>query len=618
MEILLVYLLQIVLSLSLLGYGCLVASFFKLNLRQLPVLIVPLTLVMLGVIAISSISGTLNIFLPISPIVSIVVILVGLLSFTFNYKKVSRFLRHFVFVVPVFIGLFYGLSLAWGLQLGDTWGYHILAVKWIVEEPIPLGLANLSPRLGYNSLIFSTYAITDFLLIHLNRPLFVFFPVLFGFLSSTIIFTLKRLKKHYSHENLFLVGMTVPLSLYTRSIGSFSPDLATLIYVLLSFYFFLLFMKNKGYTQLSILVLFSAFSFTIKLSAVIILLLVPIGLWYIDLKAILKPAPLLFALYIISLFIFKSYLISGFPAFPNPSFSINAPWTVPVEKAIAESNFIKNFAKDYSNWQNTEIINSFKWLPRWILQFCIYERAFIIFLFSSLFFYLLFRPSNSLDSSIYLILLTAILGVSFCFYNAPSTRFTHGFLYAIPISIFALFLPQSKILKLNRKSLKKLKFLLTFTYVLSFIAFVLFTADNYFFKRSFHNLILKLFPSTQLRSLPIIYLSFTIFLLVASILSFYLKTKLKHRKNIQFHSLKIYMFVILLAVVSHLGLELPAILAKHQRLHFPKANLAISSENGITVYHASWPFNETRFSTCKANKNLYATKLRNRTIFIDP
>ncbi len=192
MEILLVYLLQIVLSLSLLGYGCLVASFFKLNLRQLPILIVPLTLVMLGVIAISSISGTLNIFLPISPIISISVILVGLLSFTFNYKKVSRFLRYFTFFVPVFIGLFYGLSLAWGLQLGDTWGYHILAVKSVVEEPIPLGLANLSPRLGYNSLIFSTYAITDFLLIHLNRPLFVFFPVLFGFLSSTIIFTLKR------------------------------------------------------------------------------------------------------------------------------------------------------------------------------------------------------------------------------------------------------------------------------------------------------------------------------------------------------------------------------------------------------------------------------------------
>lgn len=618
MEILLVYLLQLTLSVSLVGYGCMIAKFLKFKLRLLPVLIVPSTLLMLGIIVITTISSSLNFFYPISPVMSSIIIIVGLIIATFHYKHLSRFIKPFIFILPTFIAFFYGLSLAWGLQLGDTWGYHILAVKWIVEEPTPLGLANLSPRLGYTSLIFSTYAITDFLLIYLNRPLFTFFPIVIGFLCSSITLTLKRLKKHYSPENLLLIGMIVPLSLYTRSIGSLSPDLAALLYILFAFYFFLLFMKNKNYTQLSILILFSAFAFTIKLSALFTLLLIPISLWHMNSKSISKLTPLLLAFFIIGIFIFKSYMISGFPAFPNPSLSISVPWKVPIEKAIMESKFIKNFAKDYSNWQNKDIVNSFRWLPRWILQFCIYERAFLVFLFLCFFYCTLFRSLKNTKSVLYPILTTAILGVSFCFYNAPSARFAHGFLYIIPMSIFALLLPQTQNLELNFTNLKKIKLSLPLLFALSTISFILFILDNYFLGNEFHKLILKLFPSTQTRSLPIVYLAFTTFLLFISISSLYLKIKLKNKNSIRFPSIYFYIFVLAITITTHLGLELPAIFAKHQRLYFSKTNFSINSQNGITTYHAPWPFNETRFSTCRPNKNLYVKKLKNRTIFIDP
>ncbi|MDD3002197.1 MAG: hypothetical protein PHF29_10620 [Candidatus Riflebacteria bacterium] len=635
-EIPTVYFTQLLLAVSMIGYGKLLSVYFNLSLQNLKIHVLPLFYSLLGLIGTTFAAAAINLFFPINSYVAVSIISIGILIFLYKFSELKRIFYVFHILFPLILLGTFCLSLFWGLQLGDTWGYHILATKWVVESPVPFGLANLSPRLGYNSFIFTTYAITDFMLYVLDRPLFVFFPVFISLFLCTSIYACKRLKstkkRHFS--DLFLIFSPIPFFLYTRSYGSFAPDLAAIIFVLATFYLSAIFYECKSKNDLTrsnaslnASLIFASFTFAIKLSMIFVLA-VPVIMFLCRSKQnILKKRNVFLCCLILLLFTLKGYMQSGYPAFPHHALKINATWRVPIELAKSETKFIKNFAKDYSKWNDEKYINSYKWLPRWIMQFIIYDRALIVlFLFTLAAFlntrkkspFIFFPRKFALFKPFHAIFYVSVFGTLFCLYNAPSTRFAHGFLYSGLFALFCEIICANSDFSINEKRSYIYGKLLRVFGAISFICAVTFFCDTYLFSGHFDSFVKKLFPSTQIRSLPFVYFSFLCFLVLVSIASYVLSKKLKDDKNLSFSYVKYMFFVIIITTTSHLALEMPAILGTHNRLHFPEIKMEINSENGITTYHAPWPYNVTRFSTCRKNEKLVYKEFLGRAMFIDP
>lgn len=634
LEIAALYLTQLLVAVSLIGYGNLLSNSLKLSFQSLRIHVLPLFYALLGLIGVTFTAAAINLFIPISSIISVSIVSIGILLFLHKFAELKRFIFPFRILFPLILLGTFCLSLFWGLQLGDTWGYHILATKWIVESPVPFGLANLSPRLGYNSLIFTSYAITDFMLYILNRPLFVFFPVFVSLFLCTSTYAFKRLKlaKSRRFSDLFLIFSCIPFFLYTRSYGSFSPDLAAIIFILATFYLCAVFYEcksipNRANASLNASLLFASFTFCIKLSVVFVLAVPFIMFLCRSKQNIFKKRCIFLSCLILLMFTIKGYMQSGYPAFPHHALKINTSWTVPIELAKSETKFIQNFAKDYSNWQDNEHINSYKWLPRWVMQFIIYDRALIVlFLLTFAAFLnsrkttplLLFPRNIDLFKAFHAILYISVFGTFFCLYNAPATRFAHAFLYSGLFAVFCEIICNNRDFHIENKRNHIYGKLLRLFCIISCISAVTFFCDTYIFSGHFDSVIKKLFPSTQIRSLPFVYLSFLCFLVFTSVGSYILSKKFKKNENLSFSYVKYMYFAIIITATSHLALEMPAIMGTHNRWHFPEIKTEINSTNGITTYHAPWPYNVTRFSTCRKNEELVYKEYFGRAMFIDP
>ena len=159
-KIILVYLLQITEMLSFMGTGFAFFRILGLKLENFKIQVLPLILGTLGIIAITLVATILNVFFPINHLASCGFILIGLILLV-KYKNIfSRLLKYSLKPLILLNLIIFLIALSWGIQIADTFGYHILASKWVAESKIPIGQANLDVRLGLNSLIFTTYSVT--------------------------------------------------------------------------------------------------------------------------------------------------------------------------------------------------------------------------------------------------------------------------------------------------------------------------------------------------------------------------------------------------------------------------------------------------------------------------
>lgn len=610
---------------------------FKLVKFKLPVL--PLILATLGIISITPVAALLNFLYPINHLVACGFILFGLILFVKNKFILSKILKHSIKPLIILTASIFALALCWGIQIADTFGYHILASKWVAESNMPIGQANLDIRLGYNSLIFTTYAITEFLIFKLDKPFFSFFPIIFSlFIYASFIILKKSLRKNNktNFSDYYLISFFIIVFIYNRSFGSLATDLTSIIFAWLTFYFCALQSEkveseNKNdFSFIKLIIIFSVFTSTIKLSMAPICLL-PILYIFINksipsskgssnrLKEFLMP--IIIAILLLTIYTVKGYLQSGYPAFPNSSFSIDVSWKVPIQIADEEREFICNFAKDYSHCRDKEYMKSLKWIPHWFIQFAIYERALWITALLVLFIIIKNRSNIVYNKTQKSILFISIFGILFVMYNAPAARFAHVFVYTallIPLSVWA---SNNRNINIDVAKYPKMGKKLTILSVFILILSVLFIYDNYLGTRLFHNTVLKLFPATQTRSLPFVYAAFSLCLVFTSFLLFFFVKKLNKlysdnaTSQLIIPSSKIFLSIILIASLSHISLEIPAIFGNHTRLRFPDLEKGISSTNGLTVYsYAPYVCNKGLLATTYKHKVL-AKKINGRYYF---
>ncbi len=595
-KIILVYLLQITEMLSFMGTGFAFFRILGLKLENFKIQVLPLILGTLGIIAITLVATILNVFFPINHLASCGFILIGLILLV-KYKNIfSRLLKYSLKPLILLNLIIFLIALSWGIQIADTFGYHILASKWVAESKIPIGQANLDVRLGLNSLIFTTYSVTEFLVFKINKPFFSFFPIFFSFFIYASIMLLKKsFKKNRksSFSDYYLISFLLIVAIYNRSFGSLATDLTSIIFAWITFYYVALSSEKKENIDiLKLLIIYSAFTTTIKLSMIPICL-IAVYCVVVDIKNRIKELafPIIIAILLAILFIGKGYIQSGYPAFPNTSFSIEKAWKVPTQTTNELREFISNFAKDYSRWNDKEYIKNYKWIPHWIIQFIIYERALWITAILSFLIIIINRFKINMNKFEKLIIITACLGILFVIYNAPAVRFVHAFIYTAILTPLCVLLRNKNKFEFNYRNNPKIPRTIILLSSILLIISSFFIYDNWFGERYLHNFVLKLFPATQTRSLPFVYVAFSVSLVLASFLLFSFGKKLKkitadnETFKIVLQSNKILLSIIIIGSLSHIMLEIPAIFGNHTRLKFPDIKSEINSTNGLTTYH---------------------------------
>ena len=204
-----------------------------------------------GLASLATLGTLANFLVPVSPPVAAGLLITGWLCFAVYRHQIFHFVSPYqqFSPIPALIAIAIPVCLVPYISYTpdlhyDAGLYHIQAIKWTTEVPLPPGLANLHGRFGFNSSWFTIAASLETLFLSGNSIFIVstLLYVLYG-VALAIAF-LGSFKYLPPFSSLFLLSTAVPWLWMQKdsSVGSGSPDPAVAI---LGFLVRLLF--DKGY-----------------------------------------------------------------------------------------------------------------------------------------------------------------------------------------------------------------------------------------------------------------------------------------------------------------------------------------------------------------------------------
>lgn len=434
----------------------------------------------IGITIITIIVGFVNFFLGFSIIFSLILLLWGLIGYV-NFCLMKGVSSNFVKPNIILGSVIFIFILAWFHPVHDTGGYHLSAIKWIISQHIPFGLANLYSRLGFNTTWFLGGACIEQLIFIFNRPLFILNGVLL-FLYSNIIFSIfkqscisqrntglreniQNMFRILTARDIYFILSIFPVILISGYfISTASPDFPVFILILMIFglSFQLAEEDSKGikkYHQLLFLTFLCFYLFSLKTSSIPIFFFL-IGLIFINLCSdkysfnenyhklrpfVLTRITFFYSLIItllITIFIIRGIYLSGNPLFPvYLQFFIDLPWNVPKDLTIETMNEVIIPARLYTS-NDMSLLENMKWVLPWSITFAKKNITLLVIwvttLGSLLTYYLEERQNffqkltgNTIQKPFTLFCL--IIALLFWFFSAPDPRFGYGFLYALPL-----------------------------------------------------------------------------------------------------------------------------------------------------------------------------------------
>lgn len=212
----------------------------------------------------------------------------------------------------------------------DNESYYIQTIKWINEYGFVKGVANLHLFLGQTSGWHITQSVFNFSFLY-NK-----FNDLSGFcLLLGNIYAFFYLNSYFKNNdsNYLIIGFLPLVNIFLFTfISTPSPDLPVYILSLIIFFKFINHYEKLDYETFNLITILVLFSIFIKTTSIILVLIVFV--LFIKHYKILIPKitqPLIIGLSVLSLFLIKNTIISGYPLFPsvfNPfsfDFQIPAP-----------------------------------------------------------------------------------------------------------------------------------------------------------------------------------------------------------------------------------------------------------------------------------------------------
>ncbi|MEQ8169669.1 MAG: hypothetical protein ABRQ38_12330 [Candidatus Eremiobacterota bacterium] len=430
----------------------------------------------LGMIIVTTMATTINFFLPVNQIISLIFLSTGVILFIINRKNIFyRISREHINLFIILAGiLFIIIPFSWN-EAYDTGLYHLPAMKWITSTSVPAGLANLHSRLGYNSSWFVLAACIDQWVIITDKPFFLLNGLMtfyYIFLFAIILkekFLKKEILNNYLFADLFLL-----LSFFTfifplkYLICSLYTDLPVIILTVFVLYLVSYDLESNSsfssYTFLSTII--SAYGLTIKstalplfLTCIFIALLRPLieklktrtyNIKY-NIKTLIICVTLLSVIFIP--WIARGVMLSGYLFYPvSTGYLPGLSWSVPAEKAQERINADINWSR-YRN--GCSISNSssqwiWLWFKRYIKMFVVIFTIAItgicLILISA------YRKKLSIDKEIIWIIpfIIASSGILFWFLTIPGPRYGYGYLFSWALLLFSAGLWRSGILEVKK------------------------------------------------------------------------------------------------------------------------------------------------------------------------
>lgn len=425
-----------------------------------------LMMVVIGLASLGAIVDLLNFLVPITPLLAGAILFTGgvmlLLWRRFVWKTV---LSSWGQSWPLFVSIASGLAalVAWLAQKSafvyDAGLYYLQTLDWIEQSRVPLGLANLHGRLGYNSLWFSVVSAFGLPELH-GRTLTVASSLLFAAFSIALAGGfLVTIRRGASVSSLFLILTTIPFTMLMRNpttLGSGAPDAVVAVIGFATIYLCIRGLEAQEGAPAFVVLAFvsSIFAVTVKLSA-LPLISAPVAAaaarfvrerrstgdtgnlrWMtlaVALSGVLIGLP----------WMMRGLALSGCLAYPISSSCFHPlSWAVPDSLVKSESMWIRSWARE-PGVLPTVVLASWDWFPSWLkgIQSVVEVRRSIALLgggVAAVILALFARRLTRRQASTWLLPLVApAAGVFYWFFTAPDPRFGLAYIWSLSLLVLA-------------------------------------------------------------------------------------------------------------------------------------------------------------------------------------
>jgi hypothetical protein len=404
------------------------------------------------------------------------------------------------------------------LENGDTGLYHMTAVRWGASYPIVPGLGNLHERLAFNSTFFLYAAMLE-VWPWGQKSHYLANGLLLFVLLAQLMLSLRKIiscwpKNHSYH--IFNVLLLAPAfgQMFNPNFSSLTPDISIFILgiVIISraYHFFIASDEeaHRKYYDVFIIVTLCIVGMTIKLnfipfggSILIITLLVWISIYSGQDKTKILYWIILLNTSLLSIWVVRSVILSGYIFFPYTLGSVPVAWRVPRPLALSVTNWIHSWARAPGAFW-TDVLGNWSWIRPWLRNFPYeYTRALITGVLA-LILYLTTRSRimhYSLRSNYaYLAILGApFISVISWFLSAPDPRFSGACFWMFGAGFAALAIDN-----LGLKSSRVTR-ILAYSVCLSFFIYLFPSHDSLFILPNQQGIHLNNFPKPEYSTVPI-------------------------------------------------------------------------------------------------------------------
>jgi len=354
----------------------------------------------------------------------------------------------------------------WTINHPDTLTYHAQTIQWIEKYRVVPGLANLHIRYGLQSpwfiscAIFSTHFINGDALTFINSTILLWY----------FIFTVQQTNRNlFSDGNkltgvLWMVLIAISLASYTQVRLTATSASLDFIAVLLTWAVLFLMVENKTNqnTQWLLVVLFSIFAITLKLSVLPLILTVVYAI-YKSARRRLRVLAIscIIAVLVTAPYFARNLLTSGYLFFPS-SFPdiVNVDWKVNQAETQIERDYITAYARIPVSHTGEDIKSAIikpydQWIPMWWKRQSVPDK--ILLLITALVFFVSLGNIRRIirsDENTKAGLIISLTGCLFWFTQAPDPRFGFGFLIGFSaIAACEMFIKSGRSLKISSNTL---------------------------------------------------------------------------------------------------------------------------------------------------------------------
>ena len=418
----------------------------------------PLAESMVGMFAISTIVNVIHFFSPIGSSLSLTLGLLGWLLFVIRLRmsplKIHAGSIGWILLWVTFLAF-------WSTQAPrnpDAALYHLQLIKWTNQNTLPIGLANLHDRFGFNCSWFSFVAVLQIPWIQQEGGNALSASALLNFFLGVSVFrAAKRLKTGANtgiHDFfLLLVPFLIFSDVMRRTVSSPSPDYAVMVLCVAVTYYALRYIATaEDFTiRLFEMIILTVFAITIKPNAALLAFLL-FSVLLLTLKRNLPIAwkklaqyTLLCSAIPLVIWFARGIALSGYWNYPNAQTAIsNLMWTVPVRFADHTLLAIKSDAR----FTNPNKMQFSEWIGPWAADFMSTSDFVVLLIVAASAFLLILR--YGWNRVCFWILFALSVAIVSWFLLAPSLRFGAGYLWGATLVLFSAAISQFSVATAKR------------------------------------------------------------------------------------------------------------------------------------------------------------------------